>query len=267
MRRNSMLTAFDASKRHAAASLSASDDEIEAEWEMSEQIHSDHMDVMEREFQNSLSVACNSTAGLCDYDDMRAPHYPVRSPDTSYGADDSAYTAPPPPLLGECVGLYQITGQLTGPAPATCTGTADDTSAHPSCGASFAALSCTGVADEIPASCTGTASNTCTGTANQVAAVCLDTTYTDQSTCESADCSGTSCVWSPAYTPTCDLDATTDSTAACPTGCTDVAATVPACDRDGATDGTADCPAGCTVDSSASSCPPGCLFADAQTGR
>jgi hypothetical protein len=147
------------------------------------------------------------------------------------------------------------------PVDASCTGTADDAATYPSCAHSFATSSCTGTADPIA----GTAS--CTGTANQVAAVCSDTTHTDQSACESADCSGTSCVWSPAYTPTCDLDATTDSTAACPTGCTDVAATVPACDRDGATDGTADCPAGCTVDSSASSCPPGCLFADAQTGR
>ena len=84
---------------------------------------------------------------------------------------------------------------------------------------------CTGTADEIPASCTGTSSEetetaaSCTGTADTVDGV----------------------------TPTCDLDPNTDSTADCPAGCTYTAAflSTPMCDLDASTDGTCECPAGC----------------------
>jgi hypothetical protein len=108
------------------------------------------------------------------------------------------------------------------PIDASCTGTADDTDQFPSCAQAFA-------------------TNSCSGTAAEVAASCSDGTSTQQATCEAADCGGAACVWSPAYTPTCDLDSSTD--------------------------GTVDCPAGCVVDVSASSCPPGCDFVDAQMGR
>ena len=66
---------------------------------------------------------------------------------------------------------------------------------------------CTGTATEVPASCTGTASD---------------------------------------GTTTCDLDDSTDGSAACAAGCTETAATTPACDLDEATDSSAECPDGCT---------------------
>ena len=67
--------------------------------------------------------------------------------------------------------------------------------------------SCTGTAEAVPASCTGTATS-----------------------------SGI----------ICDLDAATNGTADCPAGCASTDATTPTCDLDASTDGTADCVAGCT---------------------
>ena len=60
----------------------------------------------------------------------------------------------------------------------------------------------------------------CTGTASEVPSSCSDGFSLDQDTCESADCDGSACEWTPAVTPTCDLDAETDGSDACLDGCT-----------------------------------------------
>ena len=49
-----------------------------------------------------------------------------------------------------------------------------------------------------------------------------------------------------AWTPTCDLDLTTDDSAECPAGCIYAPTRTPNCDLDAETDGTALCPAGCS---------------------
>ena len=67
--------------------------------------------------------------------------------------------------------------------------------------------SCTGTATVVPASCTGIATDT---------------------------------------SKTCDLDASTDGSAACPAGCTDTAAYTPVCDLEASTNSAVQrCPAGC----------------------
>ena len=65
----------------------------------------------------------------------------------------------------------------------------------------------------------------CTGTANRVDATCTGTADAGE---------------------TCDLDASTDSTAECPTGCDSTDAYTPTCDLDASTAPTALCPAGCS---------------------
>eukprot|EP01046_Picozoa_sp_COSAG06_P006235 COSAG06_NODE_290_length_18223_cov_5.866696_11_plen_2485_part_00 len=133
---------------------------------------------------------------------------------------------------------------------ATCSGTADTVEA-----------TCTGSANLVEATCTGasTVSATCTGTADEVAAVSDDPATPGAD--ESAD----------AYTPLCDLDASTDGSDVCPTGC--VLVPVPTCDLDDTTDGTGTCSAGCdeaaaytpvcdldvSTDTTAD-CPPGCAY-------
>ena len=56
---------------------------------------------------------------------------------------------------------------------------------------------------------------------------------------------GLGCVYTPAYTPLCDLDPSTDSSSTCLAGCVYTATYTPVCDFDLATDDTALCPVGC----------------------
>lgn len=75
-----------------------------------------------------------------------------------------------------------------------------------------------------PSSCTV---ETCDGVADEVAATCTG---------------------SASGGKTCDLDPSTDGTALCPAGCDSTAAFTPICDLDISTDGTDLCPAGCFSD-------------------
>ena len=120
-RRSSMINTFDAKQTDTDNRLTESDGDIAAARDMASDTHAIHMSAVTREFRNSLSVACNSTAGLCDYDDTRAPDYPTRSDDTTYGPDDSRYTAPEREVLGLCPDLMQIATALSGTVPETCT--------------------------------------------------------------------------------------------------------------------------------------------------
>ena len=114
---------------------------------------------------------------------------------------------------------------------AVCTGTATET----------AAATCAGG----PA--TATTAAACTGTQTTNAADCASPTAWTGGAKTVGTCATTDgCTYSAAVVPTCDLDATTDSTADCPAGCTYVAAVVPTCDLDASTDSIATCPAGCT---------------------
>jgi hypothetical protein len=64
--------------------LLQSDGDIARQQDLSRNEHVSHMRLTERAWQNSLSVVCNSTAGICDYDDTRNPQYPLHSRDTMY---------------------------------------------------------------------------------------------------------------------------------------------------------------------------------------
>jgi len=79
------------------------------------------------------------------------------------------------------------------------------------------AASCTGTADEIPATCTGT------NTSDQ-SDCALAATWTGGNQSDSTCATSAGCVYGAASTPTCDLDATTDDTADCPAGCDPTAA-------------------------------------------
>lgn len=77
----------------------------------------------------------------------------------------------------------------------------------------------------------------CRGTASEVPGSCSDGTPQLQPECEVSDCSNDGdsdtmipCEWTPAATPACDFDVTTDNSAACPVGCTDTTVCLPSMD-------------------------------------
>lgn len=76
------------------------------------------------------------------------------------------------------------------------------------CSASDEATQC--LLNEGSCTIAAAAGPVCSGTANP-AGSCSDTSYSDQTSCESADCSGAACVWTDT---TCDM-----SSGTCPTGC------------------------------------------------
>mgnify|MGYP001250349297 CR=1 FL=1 len=108
-----------------------------------------------------------------------------------------------------------------------------------------------------PATCTGTATSVpaiCTGNATHVPAVCTGVATDAYIDCALAfliagDGLGASCVdgcsYTAAFTPTCDLNISTDNTTACPAGCHFEAEYTPSCDLHDGTDDTADCLPGC----------------------
>ena len=105
-------------------------------------------------------------------------------------------------------------------AIATCTGTSTEMQA------------CTGSATEVTAACSGTATTiattiaaSCTGDDDGAGSPCA--LNSEQTNCE---VESESCTFTSATTPTCDLDAATDGTAACPDGCTATAESTPTCD-------------------------------------
>jgi hypothetical protein len=74
------------------AELTASDTAIENLQTASAAAQLAHINVMEQERQNALSVVCNSTTGICDYDDTRNPDYPLQNGGTN-GGQGTSYTA------------------------------------------------------------------------------------------------------------------------------------------------------------------------------
>jgi len=77
---------LDALLNSTEAQLNTSDATISNLQAVSIEQHVSHMAATEREYQNSLSVVCNSTIGICAYDDVRNPAYPAQNTDTAYAS-------------------------------------------------------------------------------------------------------------------------------------------------------------------------------------